>query len=429
MQLGTSDPAELASSIGKPALKRPTRAADTIDGLPKRKSYSAAEVEEIHRPGKFAFPPTPRPAGPTLKNSSSPVLDRMRVEECVDFFRSQEPGKAPDYWFKNRFNACHGRTLVAEVFEGGLKVGAVQVDTVFIVSMTENARSAAVRVWFGNWWRSGKAPVGKPWTFGTACWDVDPSGPECNPDTISFTDTDAGWATTPERSQIIPFPTGGSTLPDDPSPAEERRFYAFVPYYYVPAVGGEQFYKLPDLTLRCDFARTVVGTGYARGSDCVFHQQAGIFQELSVSDPTVAESAQLIRDAFDDIGKTKPGKPDTWIPGKFGTPYPLDRLFYDDVARRTNRAAAIEECVKYFTDKYPDRNDPNEPEVKNDCDEYPFAVTHQGVQKTINDNTSRSYAVRPVHEKHNQLAGSLLGHWMADDHILEEDRFYVLIKD
>lgn len=426
--LGSVTEADLASTIGQPAPDHVLQSANTASGLTKRKVYTAAELAEIRRPGKYAFAPTPQPAGPLLKASSSPVLDRVRADECVAFFRAQPEGEAPDYWFKNRFNGCHGRTLIADVKERGIVVGAVKADTVFMVSMNENSRSGDVRVWIGNWKAIGKAPIGKPWTFGTACWDTDPSGPECNPDTTSFTDTDAGWTNTPEQSRTVQFPTGGTTLPDDPSEHEERRFYAFVPYFYVPSVGGESFYRLPDLVQRCDFARTAVNANYARGSDCVFHQQAGIFQ-LSVSDPEVAESAQLIRDALNDVSKTKPGKSDTWIPGKFGTAHPLDRLFYDTVARKSNRDAAVAECVNHFGPAYTTRNDPNDPTATNDCDEYPFAVTHQGVQKTINNNTTRSYAVRPLLSAHNQNAGTRLGVWMADDHILEEDRFYVLIRD
>ncbi|WP_231641576.1 hypothetical protein [Nocardia sp. NRRL S-836] len=51
------------------------------------------------------------------------------------------------------------------------------------------------------------------------------------------------------------------------------------------------------------------------------------------------------------------------------------------------------------------------------------------MQFTINDNTDRSYAVRPVLARQNQKAGDLLGQFGANDHIGEEDPYYVLIRD
>jgi hypothetical protein len=40
-----------------------------------------------------------------------------------------------------------------------------------------------------------------------------------------------------------------------------------------------------------------------------------------------------------------------------------------------------------------------------------------------------SFAVRPLLSAHNQKAGSRLGVWEADGHILEEDSFYTMITD
>jgi hypothetical protein len=136
--------------------------------------------------------------------------------------------------------------------------------------------------------------------------------------------------------------------------------------------------------------------------------------------------------AITDVSKTKPGfldKPNAWIPGKFGTAHPLNRLYYDEVGRENNGETAIEACKRFWTDRYMDRNDPNDPTATNDCDEYPFRSTYQGVQFTINDNSDRSYAVRPLLSTHNRNAGNDLGQFYADDHIGEEDPFYVLIHD
>ena len=54
----------------------------------------------------------------------------------------------PPYWFKNRFNACHGITLLSEHYEvrngRPFLTGAMTVDAVAMVSMNENSRSAEV---------------------------------------------------------------------------------------------------------------------------------------------------------------------------------------------------------------------------------------------------------------------------------------------
>ncbi|TQM78170.1 deoxyribonuclease NucA/NucB [Saccharothrix saharensis] len=399
---------------------------------PIRPIRSRRELAEIARPGKVAFPPTASSGHLDAAAEGLPVRDRITTRECWDFFRNAS-SPPPNYWYKNRFNGCHGVTLLSEHFEvrngRPTLIAAAFVDAAVMVSMNENTRTGELSVELGNWrWTDGY-PITKRWTFGAGCWDVNPSGPECTPDTVSHSDTPQGWGANPRRTATVQFPTGGSTMPDDPSPNEQRRIYEFAPYFYLPnSPGSNSFYGAPNLHLRCDQARTAVNANYARGADCVFHEQAGIFQ-LSASNPAVAESAQLIRDAQDNLPATKPGTPGTWIPGKFGTPYPLTRMYYDTVARDNNRLAAVAECKKHFGPDYSQRNDPNDPTATNDCDEYPFSVTHQGVQMTINANTDRSYAVRPLHSVHNQNAGNSLSQFLADDHLVEEDPFYVLIKD
>ncbi|OQO92616.1 hypothetical protein B1813_10640 [Saccharomonospora piscinae] len=60
----------------------------------------------------------------------------------------------------------------------------------------------------------------------------------------------------------------------------------------------------------------------------------------------------------------------------------------------------------------------------NDCDEFPFATTYQGTF-TVDEYMLRSYAVRPVNSGHNQEAGRRLGLFVAEDHLLDGDDYYV----
>lgn len=415
-------------------------AAEKVD-RPKRRDRNAAELAELARPGKYSFAPA-QPSGALriAEDETRPVRDRVNAEECRNFFRNYPTSDTPPpYWFKNRFNACHGTTLLSEHYEvrngRPFLTGAMTVDAVAMVSMNENSRSAEVSLRLWDWNKIGEYPADRQWVFGAGCWEPAAGGKDCLPDSVSHYGTPDQWKSNPERTQTIQFPTDGATIPEDPSPhgIEQRQIYEIDPYVYLPQSAGpaNTFYDAPAVPQRCDQGRTAVSPNYVRGSDCVFHEQAGVFQ-LSVSDDRVAESAQLIRDAIDNVSSTKPGtvdKPNAWIPGKFGTAHPLDRLYHDQIGRDNNRTAAIEACKKHFTPRYMDRNDPNDPEATNDCDEYPFSTTYQGVQFTINDNHDRSYAVRPVLSRQNQKAGDLLGQFMANDHIGEEDPFYVLIRD
>ncbi|WP_143116522.1 NucA/NucB deoxyribonuclease domain-containing protein [Lentzea xinjiangensis] len=439
--MGTADVADLARNLGRSvpvdALELGTK--KKVDGT-KRRDRTAAELAELARPGKYSFAPAePSGAARLADEENRPVRDRVNAEECRNFFRATPPEDTPPYWFKNRFNACHGITLLSEHYEvrsgRPFLTGAMTVDAVVMVSMNENSRSAEVSVRLWDWNKIGEYPTNKTWTFGAGCWEPAAGGKDCLPDSVTHYGTPDQWASNPERTQSIQFPTDGQTIPEDPSPhgIEQRQIYEIDPYVYLPQSVDPAitFYDAPAVPQRCDQGRTAVSANYVRGSDCVFHEQAGVFQ-LSVSDDRVAESAQLIRDAIDNISSTKPGtagKPNAWIPGKFGTAHPLHRLYHDQIGRDNNRAAAIEACKQHFGPTYTERNDPADPTATNDCDEYPFSTTYQGVQFTINDNTDRSFAVRPVLSRQNQKAGDLLGQFMANDHVGEEDPFYVLIRD
>jgi hypothetical protein len=183
----------------------------------------------------------------------------------------------------------------------------------------------------------------------------------------------------------------------------------------------QDFVTWPEFNLRCDIARTVVNTGYVRGSDCVFHEASGIFQ-LLLSDTTSSESVAFLKDAMDDITLTKPGTPGTFVPGKYGTAHPLSRLYYDSALRTANRNKSIATCEQHWGATYTQRTDGQ----TNDCDEYPFATTHQG---SYSASGTRSYAVRPLLNVHNSKVGNYLSQFTAGDHILEEDTYYVLIRD
>ncbi|WP_368660827.1 NucA/NucB deoxyribonuclease domain-containing protein [Amycolatopsis sp. Hca4] len=98
----------------------------------------------------------------------------------------------------------------------------------------------------------------------------------------------------------------------------------------------------------------------------------------------------------------------------------LHRAYYDTKLRDANRRTSVASCVKNWGPDYTVRDDGR----TNDCDEYPFATTYEG-SFTVTDSMIRSYAVRPVLSGHNQLVGSRLSTFVAEDHLLDGDAYYV----
>ena len=91
--------------------------------------------------------------------------------ECRNFFRNYpKDDTPPPYWFKNRFNACHGITLLSEHYEvrngRPFLTGAMTVDAVAMVSMNENSRSSEVSLRLWDWNKIGEYPTDKKWVFG-----------------------------------------------------------------------------------------------------------------------------------------------------------------------------------------------------------------------------------------------------------------------
>ncbi|MCO1575900.1 hypothetical protein M8C13_09035 [Crossiella sp. SN42] len=410
----------LADEVGRkvsPAVRQPGQ-------KPTRVPKSAEELDEIRRPGTQFAPVSSRIANrPPVPGSAafSPVDDPITRAECQKFYENTEP--PPDQWHKNRFNLCYGAILQArKIDQNGAVLAAIQAKAVFMISMNKNARSAVVSVELFDWFNvGGLFPTSQKITFGTGCWDPEVGGPECTPDTVSFDDTIANWQNRGIRQKVVEFSGTSAMRPDDPAPNEKRSFYQFVPYFYVQTGRGTEtdFVRWPEQNLRCDVARTVVNDKYVRGSDCVFHKDVGILK-LDASRPDMAESVNFIRDAFDNIGSTKPGTAGSYVPGKFGTPTSLSRLYYDQALRAANRDHSIETCIANYGRNYTVRPDGK----TNDCDEYPFAGTHEG-SHLAQFAFPRSFAVRPLLNLHNQMVGSELSTYLAQDHVVEGDRFQV----
>jgi len=171
------------------------------------------------------------------------------------------------------------------------------------------------------------------------------------------------------------------------------------------------------LHFRCDRA------GYKINGGCIFSQVIETFV-LRLSDSAVAEVAKHIQDALKGPGTlTKPPAKGKVIPGFKSTGMPLTRLLpaYDPSIYKSNRSSAIKACVKWYGKNY--ATGPHGEKL--DCDEFPFASTFQGVSQA---HGKWWYTVRPVLSSDNRTAGSRLGAWVAANHILAGDTYWVAIE-
>ncbi|RJQ77669.1 hypothetical protein D5S17_14705 [Pseudonocardiaceae bacterium YIM PH 21723] len=408
------------------------RSAAALAGGAERPEFSEksrAQQQEIARPGKY-IQGARQVSSANRSALASGVDDKVTPEECRQKFLDDDLKGA--VWFKNHFSACHARILLFDHYQCKGKdcvlTGRAMADAVFFTTMNKNERAAdlAVKLWD---FKEQNYPNERRINFAVGCWGAQ-SGVRCDPTTSEVTGTFGEWKNYGTVYRPVKYIGTGTETPNDPALNEKRTYFELNPYFYVESGnkdGSPAFVTFPPVYLRCDIARTAVNPQYARGSDCIFHELAGSFQ-VSASDPAIAESAQFIRRAQEHIEQTKPGTPGTYVPGRYGSGQALTRMYYDQAAIDTNRSTSIAKCVEFFGPDYTKRNDPKNPSDTNDCDEYPFAKTHQGTY-SVKGNTPRSYAVQPLLSQHNQKLGSMLGIWMGEDHILEEDPFYVIITD
>lgn len=96
---------------------------------------------------------------------------------------------------------------------------------------------------------------------------------------------------------------------------------------------------------------------------------------------------------------------------------PLTRTV-DSKIRDANRRKAVGACRKYFYDYKHNRK-----ELDLECDEFPFASTLQGA------NSGYDFSVQPMPRPQNQAGGYALSAWYNTFRILDQDQFYVSVRD
>lgn len=114
---------------------------------------------------------------------------------------------------------------------------------------------------------------------------------------------------------------------------------------------------------------------------------------------------------------TTPADPNKQIPGSVDSGLPLTRNA-DKVAAQRNRDTAVAHCYAQYGPDYSAGN-------TFQCDEYPFASTHQGAF-----TAGTNYSARPIRARDNESGGALLGAFYSFNRMLDgsaPDPYFVQI--
>ncbi|NUG02415.1 NucA/NucB deoxyribonuclease domain-containing protein [Acinetobacter oleivorans] len=167
-------------------------------------------------------------------------------------------------------------------------------------------------------------------------------------------------------------------------------------------------------SVRCD-----IGKAKANTKGCVYSDVPPVLTTIKTTNPDVDESAKHIKEAF------AAGQPGRFIAGAPNSVFPsssasaLTRL-RDAQTRKDNRAESVKMCkVKYgptVGSKCFFTGDSDEIATDCDCDEFPFAATHQG---------GSGASVKKIDASDNRRAGSLLGSFFNAERVLDGDKFFI----
>jgi hypothetical protein len=351
--------------------------------------------------------------------------DPVTSYECEQAYAG---GFRGEFWVKNRFAECQFILLSYSYFpaKGAPPSGQASAKATIMFNMIPDTRKIQVAVHLFDWQFTGTLPPTSSIGSEVGCLGTGLRGSTARCDRLEQGSyrTISSWQSNPvDVWDFVPQGEDPSNA-NEPTEvnAEKRTVYDIARYFYTYGGPGpyDNYNETPTSTLpfRCDTARAT-NPNYAKSSDCVFHGATGWFN-VRISDPEVTESAQFIYDAQNNITLTYPGIDGKHVPGNFGKTEAIHRLYYDQNLRNANRRTSVAGCVRKWGADYTKRPDGR----TNDCDEYPFAATYEG-SFTVTDNMLRSYAVRPVLSAHNQKVGSRLAIFVAEDHLLDGDAYYV----
>jgi hypothetical protein len=388
---------------------------EKADNKPRR---TLREVAEGQRKAvtEAADEPAPAPSASAEKSADVRPLadyDYYTTSECREF----DPGDEleQEVRIKNHYAFCLVSRPTYVFYREVLGVRIPVGETSFRITLLGRGERGVQRMrWdmeLDDWDGSGIQDANAPLSIGMDCVNYpyascDELGESAQSTIAAWKFNGYAWAT---------FFTGASEGGHDFIHYDQDR----VNYHDMRlSITGAEGTGTFDQSFRCDAA------AYASGGGCIYHEVDAVMH-YKLTGEGVDSVAAHIKKAQDDPANVYPGGIGTTIPGGKSSGVPLTRLYpkmdgpsqaYYNANNRVVRAT----CRQY---------DPNWGTTGMECDEYPFRSTWEGAHYTEKwPNSAQKYSARMVDGDENGLAGTQLGVWYTQDHILAKDAFWVQIN-
>ena len=406
-----------------PLLAPPPANATAPKGSPSRKDSNAnvpAENDEMDSLGAKLDAEEPV-AEPTLTASSSTAFmepedyERYDINDCM----SSEGVYGNVAKAMNGLYSCSGSPVTVVQYRCFFGVFCEPVGTASFTMTTigyANNRSRTLAfaglmrdfVYAGDY----SALLGAPITVSMSCAPTPGYGTACESTyPTEDTRTISEWETTAMQSAYFEW----STPATDGVDADMFSRYDFSTKVALRGgAGGSLTYGAG--VFRCDNAAVFAAQGIPPG--CVFMTAAERFERLSLTDPEVTQAANHVNTAIWHPELTIPPADYKVIPGGDSTGIPLTRQT-DRRAINANRRRSRGACMKYDSNYKQNRNSKTNPL---DCDEFPFASTHEGAA------SGGDFSVRGISRPDNQAAGRRLGDWYNTFRVLDGQSFFVGVR-
>jgi hypothetical protein len=350
----------------------------------------------------------PTASGSTHRLSGSPATKALPADipdpdlrtECAQ----QATASSATGWIKSRFESCfhQSQSLVLIRTDTGAEVGTLAFDEWILGFTYDGSRRVDFVPSIENIVVSTQPGYdAQTWSINEAFNTSVTSGPAAGltrPTEEGRNDLLGAWDSTPQWTL-----TYTSDATQVPSPGSLLSTYSAVELSVsAPGTAGWSDPVSRYSDVRFDSA----GTGGMKAQGTVF-TDARVTFSLSLSDPTVAQSARHIDDALHHPERTFPSFLGKSIPGES---VPLHRLT-NKTQQNINNNAAMKTCK----DVWGSYNG-----TLLNCDEFPFKTTYEGAGKG-----DGNYSARLIDAADNQTSGRQLGIFYNINRILDMDPFYV----
>ncbi|MBP2401303.1 NucA/NucB deoxyribonuclease domain-containing protein [Streptomyces syringium] len=329
-------------------------------------------------------------------------------------------------FIKSRFAVCTGASFIQFWRQNKKPVGESAFDVRVIGTIAKGSREMKAQVYFSNFAKTGKTATGglmiTPRMTVPQKWPASAKATQGGsiPGAQSF---DALARQKPATfMHSVTVAAGQGTTRDDLVFAVYEPAIKIMPpagWGMTGDMGGKLFFLAP----RWDTAKYVTKRGGAVFSNIV------TLPYSSKQGAPEKEVAEHIRDAYNNTPDIRPKNAHRDIPGR-DLKKPLHRLFHDTKRRDANRNAAIKVCEENWGKNYP--QDPQNPNRKRECDEFPFASTYEGsARKKYEPSTpANNFSARPLTRADNGAGGTILSVFYKRNRLIDgsDDGFLVSVK-